>query len=820
MEKNDTRPTSVYQQLKSFQFHTARKLLFTWIRPTILDCNREALGLGTDDPVCFVLPSRSLADLLVVDKACEDSDLPRPYNGIPATRESRAFFFLGHPEGRLGRKTLRHQSPRMIRLFEIQHEITDAIKIVPVSLYWGHQPDQEKSMFKLILSENWSATSRFKKLLAMIFHPGHILVQFSTPVSLRDLVDSEPDQEKQIRKLLRLLRVQFNRQKRAIIGPDLSHRRTLINSIMTSEPVKNAIDKECERRNEKRSKVEALAFKYANEIASHQSYRVIRMFNLVLTWLWNRLYDGINVNNVEYLKEHASTCEVVYTPCHRSHVDYLLLSYVLYHNGLMPPHVAAGENLNLPVVGAFLRRGGAFFMRRSFRGDTLYRTVFDEYLHLMFVRGYSIEYFIEGGRSRSGRALVPRTGMLSMTIRSFQRQPSRPICLMPVYFGYERVIEASTYRAELAGDEKKAESLFDIVNVVRSLREPFGRVTVNFGKPVLLDQFLDEHLSDWRSPEDVAPRAFSRACETLSRQLVTRINRAAAINPVSLVATIMLCTPRQVIEERRLHRQLEVLLAIARDLTYSDELYVTPLPVADIVHEAKRISGIQRETQTFGTIYCASPDLSILLTWYRNNIAHVFALPSYIGRLIRSKQFISLAEIIKNCEQIYPYLQSEFFLPWTQTEVHQICRRYVGLLEQLDLVSTNGDQIKAATPVSDEYESLTVLAEIIEPTIERFFIVTALLSATDRTNIDDLEFDSSAIAEKMSTIYGINSPEFFERSLFSSLITALQERNIITVSSKQISINDGFSQLIDTTALTLDPDIRYNVLQAIQQKSS
>ena len=94
-------------------------------------------------------------------------------------------------------------------------------------------------------------------------------------------------------------------------------------------------------------------------------------------------------------------------------------------------------------------------MRRSFQDDALYKAVFDEYLHQMFTRGYSVEYFIEGGRSRTGRTLVPRTGMLSMTLSSFQRDSTKPIAFLPVYFGYERVIEASTYMGELTGKSKK-----------------------------------------------------------------------------------------------------------------------------------------------------------------------------------------------------------------------------------------------------------------------------------------------------------------------------------------------------------------------------
>ena len=138
-------------------------------------------------------------------------------------------------------------------------------------------------------------------------------------------------------------------------------------------------------------------------------------------------------------------------PCHRSHIDYLLLSYAIYYKGYAVPHVAAGINLNMPVLGRFIRKGGAFYIRRSFKGNTLYTMVFMKYLGLMMARGHSIEFFIEGGRSRTGRLLQPKTGMLSMTLRSYLRDPRRPVVFLPVYFGYERLVEGKTYIGELSG---------------------------------------------------------------------------------------------------------------------------------------------------------------------------------------------------------------------------------------------------------------------------------------------------------------------------------------------------------------------------------
>ncbi|WP_444678382.1 1-acyl-sn-glycerol-3-phosphate acyltransferase [Halomonas sp. E19] len=116
----------------------------------------------------------------------------------------------------------------------------------------------------------------------------------------------------------------------------------------------------------------------------------------LLRRLWNRLYDGVEVHGLDRVKALAGDHTLVYVPCHRSHIDYLLLSYVLYRDGLMPPHIAAGRNLNMPMIGPLLRRCGAFFMRRSFRDKPLYAAVFHEYLHRLLAHGHPLEYFMEG----------------------------------------------------------------------------------------------------------------------------------------------------------------------------------------------------------------------------------------------------------------------------------------------------------------------------------------------------------------------------------------------------------------------------------------
>jgi glycerol-3-phosphate O-acyltransferase len=179
-------------------------------------------------------------------------------------------------------------------------------------------------------------------------------------------------------------------------------------------------------------------------------------------------------------------------------VDYLLLSYLIFNRGLMVPHIAAGANLNLPLVGLVLRRSGAFFLRRKIKGEPLYAAVFLEYVHLMIDRGFPIEYFIEGGRSRSGRMLTPKAGILAMTVQSFVRSRARPLVFIPVYIGYEKLMEGNSYVDELQGRPKQSESLAGLLGAARLLQRNFGKVHVNFGPPLALAEFLDMHHPVWR----------------------------------------------------------------------------------------------------------------------------------------------------------------------------------------------------------------------------------------------------------------------------------------------------------------------------------
>ena len=377
------------------------------------------------------------------------------------------------------------------------------------------------------------------------------------------------------------------------LGPDLSTRRAIVAQVLRTRAVRQAVRQEI--RDSRFSRRDGLrtARRFALEIAADYSHAFVRVADRVLNRMLTRVYDGVEVRNAEYLDRLPPACEIVYVPCHRSHIDYLLLSYVIYRRGYAVPYVAAGINLNLPVIGRFLRKGGAFFIRRSFRGTGLYPIVFMKYVDVMMNRGHAMEFFIEGGRSRTGRLLQPRTGMLSMTVRSFLRDARRPVAYVPAYFGYERLLEGESYIDELSGRPKKKESWGGLLRVLPQLRQQLGRVYISFGEPCCSTGMLDGLKPDWRNDvkdESARPAWFGDAVDAVAVEIMRRINAAAAVTPINLLSVALLAAPRQAMIESDLEKQLQLYIELLRAFPYSPDVSVVGRG-RRIDHPARRADG-------------------------------------------------------------------------------------------------------------------------------------------------------------------------------------------------------------------------------------
>jgi len=802
-----------------------RKTLSVWLKVTIKPNDAAAMIAAQPRPVCYVLERDSLADLAVLNDTCGRLRLPRPTRRllIGGRRADRAHFALERRVGVFGARVDRRPPRYLAELVAAAAAQPDFdVDLIPVAVFWGRAANKEASWWRMLFTDNWVLVGRFRRALTVVFNGHNTLLNFGEPLRLREAMQDGLNEPRTVRRMLRTLRATLRAQRASAIGPDLSHRRTIVAQVLRTAAVRRAIAAEMQAQGASRRTTLLLAKKYADEIAANYSQAFITFMSIALRRLWNQLYDGVEVEHVDKLQEFGDGAEIIYVPCHRSHMDYLLLSYVIYRKGFAVPHVAAGVNLNMPVIGRFLRKGGAFFMRRSFRGNALYAAVFNKYLGVMMGRGHPLEYFIEGGRSRTGRLLAPRTGMLSMTLRSYLRDPLRPIVFIPVYFGYERIVEGRTYIGELSGQPKKKESILGLLKTLPALRRRFGKVHVNLGEPIRLDALLSRHNADWRSvdpgDEESDVPWIKQAVDDLAHRIITGINAAAAVTPVNLVAMALLATPRQALPETDLAAQLELYQALLRGAPYGPLVTVSPVSGAAMIQYVERLGFLERQTHPLGNIIRMNDENAIRATYYRNNILHLFALPSLLACCFVGNASMSTLDIQRLVWRVYPYISAELFLRWEEGEVAPVMDELLDTFARFNLLTVNADRSEWRRPPTTSFEAmrLSLLAAATIQTIERYYLVIALLLQAGSGVIEReaLEERCHLMAQRMSLLYGLNSPEFFDKILFRNFIDLLTARGVIQSDALgKLLFGEPLLAVAADAQLVLSEQIRHSILQ-------
>ena len=775
----------------------------------------EDLNIDLGKPIVYALPFRSSVDLLTLQKHALELGLPDPFSKLEINGKSlQRFVFIS------SRKTLLQDDDYVpsssievfSELLSLHAEDSELdVQVIPATVLWGRKPGKENNQKPYL-----QAMNGLEKSKAVLLAGRDCLVRFSPVVSLRYMANSHGTDSTIAHKLARVARIHFSRQKLAASGPNLPSRQALFDRLLKSEAIKKAIEDEAESKNISIEKASKEAQDIMDEIAANFSYSLIKRGEKILGWLWNKLYQGLHISNASTVRKLAQDGhEIVYVPCHRSHMDYLLLSYVLYHEGMVPPHIAAGINLNFFPAGPIFRHGGAFFIRRSFKGNKLYSTIFREYLAELFAKGYSVEYFSEGGRSRTGRLLQAKTGMLAMTIQAMLRGMNRPVTLVPVYIGYEHVMEVATYAKELRGKRKEKENASLVIRTLRKLRN-FGKGYVNFGEPIQLNQYLNEHAPEWT--KDIDPMGTSKpqwmnpVVNDLATKMMTHINDAAATNALTLCATALLASRQRALSRDSLVSQINCYLSLLKNVPYSDTFTVPKDSAEDLVKHAESLNKFLIESDTMGDIISLDRHQSILMTYYRNNIIHLFALPSLIAQMTIRQRGISIATIQKNVAAIYPFLKKELFLSYDEDQLEDVVANIINeLVSQGMIVVSDGE----VTLNQSNSQALMLLGRTISETLQRYSIALNLLAENPDLDKSDLEQKSQDIAQRLGRLHGINAPEFFDKGVFASMFATLKQQQYLD--------NDGNCDLEKTQQFAkllysmLYPEVRLTIQESIHQ---
>jgi glycerol-3-phosphate O-acyltransferase len=781
------------------------------------------LALDPAKPVVYVLSNRSWVDYFVLDRICKDLGLPRPSrtgSNFPTPERAGVVYMPALLETRV-------RNTELLRLIEtgVATQSFDA-QIVPVSVFWGRDPGSETSWFKLIFADSVQAGA-VRKFFIMLANGRNVFANFGLPLGFRETVDREKDGTTAIRKLIRALHFHFLRARTAALGPTLVRRHIVIESLLNAPGVQQAIESEIGPALT-REKARAHARRCAEEIAADYSTAAIRFLERVLSvFVFKRVFSGIDVRGLERVRAWAQQYEIVYMPAHRSHADYLLVSYSLYHAGLVPPHIAAGVNLNFWPVGGLLRRCGAFYMRRSFAGDRIYTAVFRAYVDSLIQRGYGIEFFPEGGRSRTGRLLAPKTGLLSMVIEASLRQRTRKVLLVPVYVGYDRCWEVGSYAKELRGAKKQKESAEGLLKAGKILGKSYGKAYINFGEPIQLQEHADRHLPGWRehfaSASDGMPDGFKRFVSDLALEHARRVNASAVANPTGLAALALLSAPERVVSADELHEQIGHLVWLLKGNPIGEQQYIPETAPRAIVEFAAPIARMARVAHVWGDLYGVAARDAVALTYNRNNIQHLFAIPSLIANLFRTRLLLSDEFVVTAVRALHPFLRTEFFLPWSVDEIDAVTRRWLEVMLQLGLLSRDGERLRRPDAGQPAYSTLAMLGRVLNETLERY-CMTALLLAEERRSQQGLqrerfEEDCRLLAERMAILTGRDAPEFFDKALFRGYLNTLIEIGLVAeLEDRQLMVDTRIERIAERSQELLSDESRQMLLQLLSRR--
>ncbi|MEH6503117.1 MAG: glycerol-3-phosphate 1-O-acyltransferase PlsB [Cycloclasticus sp.] len=793
-----------------------RWLLSLWVKVTVLPNETGRLDKLKGQKVCYVTYSDVCSKQIVLEQTCKELELPLPSAGLqwPNGEESVALFVLN----RIKDNFYDPAPKRLSRLMEaVNSADLEDVLIVPVSVFWGRSPRKSDSLLGSMFTDEGVRSNLFSRFLSILFNGRRTVLQFGEPVALKALFDDAQTVPFLTRKLSRVLRLHFARTRLATIGPDQPSAKQLANDLLAQPLVQQAIEREVRVKKTPQADVEKQAKAYAQEIAAVINMRAAVLLEKLLSKLWNKLYDGIVLHHFDRVERLSREHQIVYVPSHQSHMDYLVLSYVLFNKGLAPPHVAAGLNLNIPIAGPWMRRCGAFFLRRSFKGNVLYGAVFEAYMGYLASKGTAVEYFIEGGRSRTGKRLKAKPGLLAMSVRNHLRDHKRSVIFMPVNFAYEKLVEGETYINELSGKPKKTESIAGFLRSIKGLKEHFGEVHVNFGTPIMLNDLLDKQAPNWRRETSAEKQAWvPRVVNKLGRQVMAGINQATHVNAVGLLAMTVLSAPKQAMTEDDLVSQIDLYLKLLKTVPYSKDVTMTELDGAGVVAYGEEFGLIKRNLNELGDIITVEAHQAILMTYFRNNIVHLFVLPSFIACCFLSNSTLNKKQVIHWFKLVYPFLKTELSIHWNSRQLNAVTSKTLTCLTEEGLLEDNGTTLST---VPAEIMKMAALSKGVLLSLERYYLTLVVLKVKGPGVLTrmDLEKLCSQMAERLMMIYQLNSPEFFDKALFKGFIEMLFEQRIIWANEKgKLTFGAELDVIIDDAGLVLSPQIRRSVQQLIK----
>lgn len=765
--------------------------LLWWVRVKDVSEDLDTKTLVRPDiKTIFVMPRRSLSDYLVLRHFCRKLGLPKPTQTLKQVMfesfEGRGGYIFLEKLGWLGRirSADLEQRPMDYIVDKLNKSQGENVNLVPVSILWGRNPrkDRKSSLLKLLFFDDEHA-GILQKIFIVLIQGRDTVISFGKPINVREQMEVSSDTSQVGKKIRRVLRVHFRNQRNAILGPKAYDHYDVVEYLTSLPRMQAAITEASEGNPNRRLTIEKSVRGYFSEIAAAQSYSFVRFAKICLDYITKKVFRSLKVYHDESIRKLANDYEVIYCSVHRSHVDYLLLPYWLYNLGLSAIHIAAGVNLSVWPLGVFLRRCGAFFLRRSFKGNHLYSLAFHEYLSFMIVRGHSIGFFPEGGRSRTGRTLDPKTGMLSMIVQSYLRDPIKPMAFVPVYIGYDKVAEIASHVRELRGGKKEKESFLQLLKARHVLSRDHGNAYLSFGEPVILNDFLKKNFPDWEASQAQTDTKKNPELVKLVKKLAYQIswntNEASVIGDVGIVSTVLLSINQRALTQDHLEGAICGLRDLLSAIHADSRVVVRSEEPSSIISLVEGVSSLRRlsvdESDPRSDVLFLDEMASMFSNYYRNNTAHLFVVPSFIATVAENSGGVHKEQLLKLFDVWWPLLSYELVL-------NSSSDYYKSKLDQsLEFMTARGllyyepeKGYRSAAPHSDSFVQFSVLSNMHRPLLRRFGLSVLVLELLSKNGspvtLGEVQKRSEIFVRKMSLLLGAFDMDLARSNVFDAIL--------------------------------------------------
>ena len=607
-----------------------------------------------------------------------NTELLRGRSGFLFLIESKAFY----------KRFVKASPDPLLVLIDLQKKIKKPIFLVPQVLVFSLKPIHTKSSFFDVLLGNNEKPGKLKRFFTIFKNPDKINVEISEPVNLKEFLQKPNIKESvsfvQAHYLRNHLIDLSNTQKKSIIGPVLKSREELTEDILTQTKLQTFMKKYAKSKKEPLLKTHKRAASYINEIAASYNPVIVYIADKILTWTFKNIFEGLVIDKkgLDRIKEASKKAPLILMPCHKSHIDYLLLSYVMYKNNMPCPQIAAGKNLSFWPLGYLFRNGGAFFLRRTFKGAVLYSKIFSAYIEKLLFEGFNIEFFIEGGRSRSGKLLSPKLGFLSMLINAYANKACDDLFFVPVYVGYDRVIEENAYLHEIEGGKKTKENFSQLIKARKFLKKKYGKVYIKFDEPVSLSSYIREKKIDMSYTD-----THKNLCKSIGYKLINSINSIGIVTPYGIVSSAILNYSGNRFTKKQLMFQINSYMTLLKffNVELADTLIIDPdiafTHVLKIFINRKLIEFADESENeiTLDTRFIIKDNKRPILYYYKNNAICFFVSAAYTAiAILEALEKNTLKFSADNLNETYNFLQN-FFIDEFSFDEDKTCKDHINL---------------------------------------------------------------------------------------------------------------------------------------------